>query len=395
MKRIFPILITIAIVAISATVLGVWTPLAPNPSLWPYADGPTVEVVALPHINYRSAGAVGWYEGSPAIFVGGGVNLLTYSRDLPGTDPKYWGNRQSSFSIYTPGFGWVSADGTDDINNGDGTWTSVGLTGYNNGKGTNSPLVGEGTGYVADQGFFFGTSFYIFGGYPQWGGNMAKYNTLTNAWSQVALGDNDGLYTTGGGGLIGSTWYKVHKAGFLMAYDALNDAWLPDVAVPGMPAPATFAASGVIGSKLLIVNTDAVGSPVYIIDPATGTFTTGASAPTPVREAGSVVYGGKFFLLGGRAGSTPDLATDLIQVYDPVSDSWWVSPVKLPSARSGFVAEVIGDMLYIGNGLSTATTAIDDFWTINMAQVMIPEPGTIMLIGSGLIGILFLRRKKK
>jgi hypothetical protein len=387
---------TIAVVSISATVLAQWLPLGPNPSLWPYADGPTQEVVALPHINYRAGTAVGWFEGGPSIFVGGGVNLATYSRDVPGTDPKYWGNRQSSFSIYTPGFGWVSADGTDDTNNGDGTWTSVGLTGYNNGKGTNSPLVGEGTGYVPDQAFFHGTSFYIFGGYPQWNGNMAKYDTLTNAWSNTAaIGDNNGLYGTGGGGLIGSTWYKVHTAGFLMAYDCTTDSWLPDVAVPGLPL-SSWASSNVIGSQIYVVDTDAVGSPMYIIDPATGTFVTGASAPTPVREASSIAWNGKFFLLGGRAGATADLATDLIQIYDPATDSWAISAVKLPSARSGFVAELIGDTLYFGNGLDTGVLPVDDFWQIGMAQVAvaIPEPGTIAMLALGLLGLIATRRKK-
>jgi hypothetical protein len=399
MKRIFPVLVVFATVAISATVLAQWFPLAPDPALWPYADGPTQEVVALPHMTYRLGGAVGIFDGMPAIFSGGGVSLFTYSRDLPGTDPKYWGNRQSHFSIYTPGFGWTSANGTDDTNNGDGTWTSVGLTGYNNGKGTNSPLVGEGTGYVMDQAFYFNNAFYIFGGYPQWGSNMAKYNTLTNSWSQVAYGNDDTLYMNGGT-LIGSHYYKVRNAGNLMDYDAGTDTFGPDIAIAGLIKPQFGSASGTIGSTFYVVDADNAATPgaVYAIDPVAASFATGASTPTPVREAGSVVWNGKFFLLGGRAGAANTAATDKIQVYDPLTDSWYLSVVKLPSARSGFLAEVIGNTLYVGNGLnnvaSPGTAAINDFWMVDMNQVAIPEPGTILLVGSGLLGLLFLKRKK-
>ena len=397
MKQLFPILVAAVAVAAASAAFAQWTPLAPDPGLWPYADGPTVETVTLPHLTYRLGSAVGVYDGNVAIFSCGGRGAVTYSRDAAGTDPKYWDNRQSKFSIYTPGIGWVGADGTDDTNNGDGTWTSVGLTGYNNGNGTNSPIVGNGTGYVGDQAFYYDGGFYVFGGYPQWGDVMAKYTVATNSWSAVALGDNDGLYMDGGG-LVGSTWYKVHKTDYLMAYDCSTDTWGPDVNIVGLTDPQ-FGAAGVgIGSNLYVVDTDAAATPgaLYIIDPVAGTVTNGAATPLPVREGVAVEYNGKLLLVGGRSGATNDTAVHYIQIYDPVSNTWTNSAVTLPSARSGLLAEVIGDTLYVGNGFNASADTpglIDDFWSIGMNEV-VPEPGTFMLIGSGLLGLWFFRRKK-
>ena len=102
MKRLLTLTAVVAMVAIVGPALAQWIPVAPDPGLWPYADGPTQEVVTLPHNTYRLASCVGWnpIEMEEQIFSVGGVSLITYSRDAPGSDPKYWGNRQSRFGIY-------------------------------------------------------------------------------------------------------------------------------------------------------------------------------------------------------------------------------------------------------------------------------------------------------
>jgi hypothetical protein len=402
MKKLIVITFVIALTAVAAPVLAQWTPLPADPSLWPYADGPTVETVVLPHSVYRMGSAVGMYEGEMAIFSGGGRAGATYSLGAPDTDPRYWDNRQSHFSIYRTSVGWISADGTDDTDNGDGTWTSVGLTGYNNANGTNSPLVGQGTGYTMDQSFYYDGAFYIFGGYPQWGGNMAKYDIATNSWSQVQYGNNDNLYMDGGG-LIGSHFYKVRNAGNLMDYDAATDTFGADIAIAGLIDPQYGSCSGVIGDKLLIVDTSAAATPgaLYEIDPGTATVTTKASALIPVREAASVVHDGRLYVLGGRMEGGNDTAISRIQCYVPELDAWFFSAVDLPDARSGFLAEIMDETLYIGNGFNNLTEenagVLDDFYSIGMADVsqLIPEPSTIMMIGSGLIGLLALLKRKK
>jgi hypothetical protein len=394
MKRLLTLMAVVAIVALVGPAMAQWIPVAPDPGLWPYGDGPSV-TPAVPHLTYRLAGAVGpnpLEGGEVQLYSIGGVSLLTIPNDA-NTD-NYWGNRQSRFGMYSPGFNsWVSADGT----------TPGGIVGYNNGSGAVDPTIGQGTGYVMDQGFYYNGAVYVFGGYPRWDDRMDKYDIATNSWSSVAHGTNDGLYMTGGG-LIGSTWYKVLNAGNLMAYDCTTDTFMADIAVAGLPVPQFGAASGVIGSRLYIADTDAAAGKLYEIDPGTASFAVKASAPIPVREAGSVVWNGKLYLLGGRLGALNTQATDLIQIYDPVLDQWFSGSIKLPSKRSGFLAEVIGDTLYVGNGLNNlagAWTGVpNDLWTLDMNLIAlmpaaVPEPGMMALMGIGLLSLLGLKRRKK
>ncbi len=370
-----------------------WTPLEADPALWPYADGPTVQTVALPNSVYRMVGVVGTYEGHPTIFSAGGRTLTTYYLADPGISEPYPDNRQSHFSIYRAGLGWVSADGSDDLDNGDGTWTSVGLTGYNNGNGTLSPVATQGTGYVADQGFFYGGAIYVFGGYPQWGGQMARYDIAANSWSQVALGDDDGLYL-GGGGLIGDRWYKVHRAGALMCYNPVSDTFEADVTVPGLVNPGLGASTAVLNDLLYVLDTDGA---LYGVDPIGQSVTEKVPALLAVREAGTVVWGDKLFVLGGKTDSSNLTSVDSIQIYDPQTDSWSLSIVALPGSRSGMLAEVLGDTLYLGNGLNDLDgdqiAVLDDFYSASMQDVStpIPEPAGLGLLVLG--GLAIFRKR--
>ncbi len=207
--------VTLCSLCVSGTALAVnWTAQPADPAHWPYADGPLIETAPARNSGYRGAGIV----ANGQINWVGYITITTLSQLEPGVGANYPGNRQGGFSIFTPtadpvygttyGGMWNSAFGGDDIDNGDGTWTSVGLTGYNNGNGTDSPLVGQGTGYTMDQGFAYEGNIYVFGGYPTWEGGMAKYDTGANSWAIVdQVGDNDGLYMDGGGP-AGVWWFR-------------------------------------------------------------------------------------------------------------------------------------------------------------------------------------------
>jgi len=397
MRKVLTVMAVVVIVAIVGPVAAQWIPLPGDPGLWPYGDGPVPPPV--PPLNtYRLASCVGWnpLEGEVQIYSVGGNRLA----DIPGGPGGglYNGNRQSRFSIYSPTFNsWVSADGT----------TPGGLVGYNNGGGALDPTVGQGTGYVVDRGAYFNAFVYVFGGYPRWGGRMDRYDIVNNTWTSVAKGDDDGLYNNGGGSIVGTSFWKVEVAGELMEYDLLTDTFVDydlitvgyqGKPIPGLVNPQIFAAAATIGNKLYIVDTDAAAGALYEIDPIAGTVVAKASTPTPVREAGSVVWNGRLYLFGGRTGAANTTATTLIQVYDPVGNAWYNTTVALPSARSGFLAEVVGDTLYIGNGLdnNAAPGVLNDLWTINMNQIqLIPEPGTLAVVGLGLLSLLGLRRGKK
>jgi hypothetical protein len=382
MRRFNLLIIVLATVICSSALATNWISKIADSSFWPYAD--SSDAGKEPGPTYRMTGAV---LGTNMYSIGG-YSLISGST--------------ANFSYYnTLTNAWVSADGSDDINNLNGTWTSVGLTGYNNGNGNFSPVAGNGVGNVIDRSFGFGDGIYVFGGNV--GGKMARYDIPSNSWSLV---DSGGIAGNSGGALIGSHYYQIRAAGSVLDFNANTNTFNADIGILGLPNVSMYSPAGAIGGKLYVVDT--YDAPVgfrgitYEIDPVTGIFAAKATIPTPVSQCGSVVFNGLLVIMGGRTSGGGGSACDLIQIYNPATDSWHVSTDTLPNLanqgvanRSGFLAEVVGNTLYVGNGYLASGSVGIDLWAYDIRQINgIPEPASILLVMAGVIPILhFLRRK--
>jgi hypothetical protein len=118
-------------------------------------------------------------------------------------------------------------------------------------------------------------------------------------------------------------------------------------------------------------------STVYIYNPATNTFSTGASMGARGRGAGGVaVYKGKIYYAGGLHNGA---AVNWVDVYDPKANTWTQLP-NMPTARDHFHAAVLDDKLWaIGgrNVQTNATTTVNeafDFTTGNWTTGYKPLP---------------------
>jgi N-acetylneuraminic acid mutarotase len=94
--------------------------------------------------------------------------------------------------------------------------------------------------------------------------------------------------------------------------------------------------------------------------------------PIPRDYAASAVLDGKVYVMGGQrtdSGTTPGPVTNLVEVYDPASDTWSTAP-PLPTARMGLVAAVINGRIYAIGG------SADGFGTLALGTVEVFDPVT-------------------
>lgn len=96
---------------------------------------------------------------------------------------------------------------------------------------------------------------------------------------------------------------------------------------------------------------------VEIYDPATDTWET---APEPTREkrvnAAVVVYDGKIWLIGGRHG---DDVLDDVEILDPATGRWDEGP-ELKKAREGLAAVVLNGTIYVVGGFGKNATPVPE-----------------------------------
>ncbi|MDX1479329.1 MAG: hypothetical protein R3301_16555, partial [Saprospiraceae bacterium] len=106
------------------------------------------------------------------------------------------------------------------------------------------------------------------------------------------------------------------------------------------------------GDKFYLMGGREHGSNVNIYDPATDTWTVGATPPFLMHHFQAVDYHGLILAAGAFTGTFPnEPSVDSIMVYDPVADAWYAGPEIPPGRRRGSAAAVLhNDTLFLAGG---------------------------------------------
>ncbi len=240
---------------------------------------------------------------------------------------------------------------------------------------------------LPDYRFLFGTAaaggkVYAAGGYgfgyPS-GENatVEAYDPTTDTWSlrapmptprfgSAAVTISGLVYVVGG-------LQDVYVLGTLEVYDPVTDTWTPRAP---MPTPRAFLGVAVVDGILYAIGgaacvdanvpcaTKSVAT-VEAYDPATDTWTTKASMPTPRQSVGAAVINGRIYAVGGQQTTRPWNETETNSLntneeYDPSTDSW-TSKAPMPTARYGPSVVAFNGVVYaIGGYASPASLGTNE-----------------------------------
>ena len=223
---------------------------------------------------------------------------------------------------------------------------------------------------------------YVFCGLaPGWKpiGMVYEYDPATDKWAKkgtmpllshhVAFTELRGkIYAFGGFVLPAAgpaAWVPIDNA---WEYDPASDTWK---ALAPMPTKRGSPVAATVGDKIYVIGgaTTPPGSKETAVhparphvsvgtveeyDPATNTWRSRASMPTPRNHATVGVVNGKVYVIGGRVGaafiSAGSSNVDVVEEYDPAADAWGSARAKMPSARSAMASGTWGGRIYVTGG---------------------------------------------
>ena len=211
-------------------------------------------------------------------------------------------------------------------------------------------------------------------------GSVWEYDPAGDKWTRkknmplaahhLAVAENGGKIYVFGGGVQrqagGPSYVPVNNA---WEYDPAADTWKALAAMPTKRlAAVAVAADGKIyvmgGAGNYPSKEDAAldpGQPHRVLDlnqaydPATNTWTTRQTLPTPRNSMFTGVVNGKIYLIGGRLGSAFSAngsATDIVEEYDPAADHWGFLKDRMPTPRDKGAAGVYQGRIYVAGGES-------------------------------------------
>ena len=222
---------------------------------------------------------------------------------------------------------------------------------------------------------------YVFGGLaPGWNpkGLVYEYDPSTGKWTKkkpmplpshhVAFADLNGkIYAFGGFVLPASGpagWAPLNNA---WEYDPAADTWK---ALAPMPTKRGSPVAAVVNGKIYVIGGAGlhpgssepalVGnrphrsfSTVEEYDPATNTWREREPMPTARNHSAVGVVGGKIYVIGGRVGaafSGTASNTDVVEEYDPATDSWGAVRARMPTLRSASAWGTYKGRIYVAGG---------------------------------------------
>ena len=223
---------------------------------------------------------------------------------------------------------------------------------------------------------------YIMGGLPVGSNSKPKgivweYDSATDKWTKkkpmplpahhIAVTQYRGkVYVFGGGAQLeagGPNWVPINNA---WEDDPDTDSWK---ALAPMPTPRGAAVAAEVGGKIYVIGGASVHPGAKVVgisatvphrsvgtneayDPAANTWQTRSPMPTARNHAAIGVVNGRIYVLGGRVGSAFVVAsnTDVVEEYDPATDSWGFAKARMPSPRSGTAYGSYGGKIYVTGG---------------------------------------------
>ncbi len=118
----------------------------------------------------------------------------------------------------------------------------------------------------------------------------------------------------------------------------------------------------IVGGMILSGTSFATNNETYEFDPVAGTFATKAPIPAKLAFFAGAEVGGKVFVIGGATGTaTTVVDSNLIQVYDAVSNTWTRSTSKPPYITRYAASAVSNGKIYVMGG-SKGTAYLDQAW---------------------------------
>jgi len=251
---------------------------------------------------------------------------------------------------------------------------------------------------------------YVIGGWDDGkaGGVNYEYDPATDKWTKkqpmprpahhAALASANGKVYVMGGFVapsdtalpLGAAWQPIDNA---WQYDPVADTWK---SLPPLPTKRGSAVAVEAGGKIYTIGgattmegrvlNDSNGrlydskDPFFtafgasrvlsvneVYDPATNKWETRAPMSVPRNHAFSASVNGKIYVIGGRTGHAFILSatnTDVVEEYDPVSDSWNAPKERMPTARSGGVSGTDGRRIFVAGGEVTTQQLVGAYRAI-------------------------------
>ena len=239
---------------------------------------------------------------------------------------------------------------------------------------------------------------YVIGG---WGDGKARganyeYDPATDRWTKKApmprpahhaalAAVNGKIYAFGGFVApatkaipLGAAWEPIADA---WEFNPATDSWK---ALAPLPAKRGSAIAAEVNGKIYVIGgattTEGSKDPFFtafgparvlgtndVYDPATNMWESRNPMSVPRNHAFSGVVNGKIYVIGGRTGQAFILSatnTDVVEEYNPASNTWSIPLERMPTARSGGASGTDGRRIYVAGGEVTTTELVGAFRAI-------------------------------